>query len=119
VCVGEEHVADDGRVVTGERIPDGLADRARELRREMSRVKAMLWQALRGCQPGGWKVRRRQIIDGDIQTQQRERDQARGDTLASRGIRVLRVSADDVLTNLNNHTQKRLSLQKRGWGKVP
>jgi very-short-patch-repair endonuclease len=86
---------------------------------EMTRVEAMLWQALRGCRPGGWKVRRRQIIDGDIHTQQRERDQARDDTLASRGIHVLRVSRDDVLTNLNNHTQQRLSLQERGWGEVP
>jgi very-short-patch-repair endonuclease len=123
----------DGRVVIGQRIPEGLADRAKEFRRVMTPAEAVLWQELRGRRLAGWKFRRQQIVDGfvvdfychaaalvvevdgGVHSQQTESDQARDETLASRGIFVLRVTNNDVLTNLelvvrrildtlNNHT---------------
>ncbi|HUG15882.1 MAG TPA: DUF559 domain-containing protein [Thermomicrobiales bacterium] len=140
-------MVDDGRVVVGQRVPEGLAERARDLRRSMTRAESALWQELRASRLGGRKFRRQQIIDGfivdsychaaalvvevdgGIHAQQTESDSARDDTLASRVILTLRVSNDEILHNLDavlnhilnalaSHTQKPLSCEERGWGEV-
>ena len=94
-----------------------LAPRARHMRIEPTRSEAMLWSALRGAQLG---VRfRRQVVlgpfivdffapsanlvvevDGGIHHASRPHDAARDAAFASRGIRVVRVDAELVESDL-------------------
>jgi very-short-patch-repair endonuclease len=91
---------------------------ARRLRREMSLPEVMLWQILRR-QPGGIKFRRQHPIgqyvldfyvlnlklaievDGASHDMgdRPERDDLRDQWLESRGIRVIRIAAKDVLAD--------------------
>lgn len=92
-------------------------DRARRQRREMSLPEVLLWQALRGKAAGGLRFRNHHPIsrltldfycpsaklgleiDGEAHGRgdQPDRDARRDGFLASRGIRVLRVPAVDIL----------------------
>ncbi len=87
---------------------------ARELRRRMTPAETRLWARLRRGQLGGLHFRRQQIIDGyiadfychaaglvvevdgPIHASDREWDAERDQALAKRGLRVLRVTNDDV-----------------------
>ena len=110
--------ADRRGIVQGQRVTGIKVEQSRQLRREMTEAEQILWQALRGRQ--GLRFRRQQIIDGFIvdfychaagvvievdggihqQQQQAEYDSARDAALAQRGLRILRVTNDDVTTHL-------------------
>lgn len=98
----------------------GSIGKARELRREMSLPEVLLWQALRG-RPCGPKFRRqhpsgvfildfycgdaRLAIEVDGEAHERggrpAKDDARDDWFAAHGISTLRVSARDLLADLD------------------
>jgi len=91
---------------------------ARELRQRMTPAEKVLWQALRGHQLDGLRFRRQHPfrscivdfycparrlvveVDGLIHLAEREADAARGATLAELGLRVLRITNDEVLRDL-------------------
>jgi very-short-patch-repair endonuclease len=93
-------------------------ERAREFRRAMTAEESILWEALRQGRLGGVRFRRQQVIDGFIADfychqaglvievdggQHREQagyDAERDRILALHGLRVLRVSNDEVRARL-------------------
>jgi len=93
--------------------------RARQLRREMTSPERRLWGELRGRRCGSLKFRRQVPIgpfvvdfyeaahrlvlevDGDSHNDRAELDRARQDWLEARGLRVVRVSNDDVLRDVD------------------
>ena len=99
----------------------GDVGQARQLRRDMSLPEVLLWQALR-LRPAGHKFRRqhpadrftpdfychraRLVIEVDGEAHGRgdrpARDAARDAWFAARGIDVLRITAADVLHDLNS-----------------
>jgi very-short-patch-repair endonuclease len=103
-----------GRVVRGQRIEQAKLQRAKELRRAMTPAEARLWSVLRRSQFLSAHFRRQQIIagfivdfychaahlaievDGAAHHGQEEYDAERDHALAGHGVRVLRVSNDDV-----------------------
>jgi len=94
-----------------------LNNRAAEMRRNPSEPEKLLWRALSNGQLEGHKFRRQAVIgpyiadflcpqralivevDGD--THNAESDQQRDHALAGSGLRVLRVTNRDVMTNLD------------------
>lgn len=105
-------------IVIGQKIDPIKAQRARELRRNMTLEERMLWQAVRRNQLGGYHFRRQQVIegfiadfychaarlvveiDGEIHQTQTHYDDARDQVLVARGLRVLRISNTLVRENL-------------------
>src|SRR5207302_1452527 len=101
-------------IVTGQRVSAVKVERSRELRREMTDAERILWQRLRGGRLNGLKFRRQQIIDGFIvdfychtaglvlevdgavHRGQVENDAQREQVLVAHGLRVLRLSNDQV-----------------------
>ena len=99
-----------------------LAPRAREMRNTATESEALLWAHLRRGRLG---VRfRRQVIlgpfivdflapsarlivevDGGVHLSQQDADRRRDGALAELGFRVVRVSADDVVTNVETVLQ--------------
>jgi very-short-patch-repair endonuclease len=93
-------------------------ERAKEFRREMTEAEALLWSKLRGNQCGGLHFRRQQVIDGfiadfychsvglivevdgGVHQQQADYDQLRDKILATRGLKIIRLSNDRILTDL-------------------
>lgn len=91
---------------------------ARELRQRMTPAERVLWQALRGHQLDGLQFRRQHPfrfcivdfycparrlvveVDGPIHLAEREADARRDAILADLGLRVLRVTNDEVLGDL-------------------
>lgn len=102
------------RVVRGQKVDVAKVERARELRRRMTRSERALWQQLRANRLQGLHFRRQQVIDGfivdfychaaalvvevdgEIHRVQREYDTERDRVLAARGLQVLRFSDDEV-----------------------
>ncbi len=105
-------------IVIGQKVNPAKAQRARELRQNMTPAEAVLWQALRANRLGGIHFRRQQIIagfivdfychaaslvievDGGIHLQQVETDRERERILVERGLRVLRFQNEQVLNDL-------------------
>jgi very-short-patch-repair endonuclease len=101
-------------IVTGQKISGAKADRARQLRQKTTPAERRLWQALRRSSIEGLHFRRQQVIagfivdfychaaglvvelDGPIHEQQKENDAQRDTILLSMGLRVLRISNDEV-----------------------
>jgi very-short-patch-repair endonuclease len=97
-----------------------LLERARSFRKESTSSEERLWQALRRKQLAGRKFRRQQPIggfivdffcaterlivevDGLIHDQQQAADTARQEYLESHGLRFVRVTAEQVETDLTN-----------------
>lgn len=95
-------------------------DFARRLRRELTLPERRLWYGLRNRRLQGWKFRRQVPVgpfivdfccdaahlvievDGDSHADRGEADKARELVLYEHGYRVLRVSNDDVLDNLDD-----------------
>ena len=91
---------------------------ARELRQRMTPSERILWQALRGHQLDGLPFRRQHPfrfcivdfycparrlvveVDGPIHLAERQADADRDATLRELGLRVLRVTNEDVLNDL-------------------
>ena len=104
--------------------PRKTIERARKLRKEMSLPEVLLWQALRQ-RPGAFKFRKQHPagpysadffchearlvveVDGEAHGMgdNPARDIERDRWFAARGIRVLRIPARDVLTNLDGAVQ--------------
>jgi very-short-patch-repair endonuclease len=94
--------------------------RAREMRRDMTDEERILWGELRLMRHNGYAFRRQQIIagfivdfychraglvvevDGPIHDQQRDYDRERDARIADYGLRILRISNDDVRHRLKD-----------------
>ncbi|MCZ7570814.1 MAG: DUF559 domain-containing protein [Ardenticatenaceae bacterium] len=105
-------------VVVGQTVDPQKQQRAKELRRTMTPAEAALWQQLRGNRLNGLHFRRQQVIDGlivdfychaagvvvevdgTVHLQQVEQDADRDAILSARGLRVIRVTNEEVLNNL-------------------
>ena len=94
---------------------------ARGMRKIPTESEALLWQALRGCRLEGWKFRRQQLMLGYIadfyceeanlcvevdgsshrNVLAEEWDQLRDQVCANKGIKVLRISNEDVLADVD------------------
>jgi very-short-patch-repair endonuclease len=92
--------------------------RARELRQELTEAEALLWAAIRNRQLAGMKFRRQHPVDrfvldfycaaaklgievdGGIHNAQGPQDHVREAVLRARGIRILRVTNEAVLGDL-------------------
>jgi very-short-patch-repair endonuclease len=93
-----------------------LNKRAHQMRNDPTEPEKRLWRNLSNSQLGGWKFRRQQVIgwfiadfvcpsaklivevDGD--THDAEADEVRDAALMRRGYRVLRVTNEDVMRNV-------------------
>ena len=89
--------------------PEKLA-LAKHLRREMTPAERSLWSVLRRNAVAGFHFRRQQVIegfvvdfycdaaklaielDGSVHDEQWQYDESRDETIASRGVRILRIS---------------------------
>ena len=116
--VGEQRVEqpDKSHIVTGPH-PHALAEAALKMRRNMTGAEATLWRFLRANRLGGLQFRRQQVIDrfiadfychaaglvvevdGGVHDQQRARDAERDHAITSRGLRVLRFSNEQVVSD--------------------
>ncbi len=105
-------------IVRGQRVSQGLADRARQMRREMTPQERILWDALRRNQLDGFHFRRQQVIDGyivdfychaasvvvevdgPIHDQRQKYDEERDDRLTHRGLLILHIRNEEIERNL-------------------
>jgi very-short-patch-repair endonuclease len=96
-------------IVVGQKVTAAKAQRARELRRDMTPEETVIWQAVRRNQLGGCHFRRQQVIsgfiadfychaaglvveiDGEIHQTRTQYDDDRDRVLKARGLRVLRI----------------------------
>ena len=117
--------------------PKSTQRRAKSLRSEMSLPEVLLWQALR-TRPGGLKFRRQHPagryvldffcaslrlaveIDGEAhdRTGRPKHDEGRDVWLGAHDVRVLRIPATDVLTNLEGVIQHILA-EATSTGRIP
>lgn len=104
-----------------------LVERSRQFRREPAHAERVLWQEQRGRRLAGLRSRRQQIMDGfaadcyrhgvgvvvevggPIHDAQRKQDAARDALIAANDIRVVRVTNDDALNNLNGVLERIIS----------
>lgn len=111
-------------IVIGQRVSRELQERARELRKNMTPAEKILWEKLRHNRLNGLQFRRQQImntfivdfywhakalvveVDGDIHDLQTDYDAERSEYLIARGFRMLRVTNDDVESDLLSVVQK-------------
>jgi very-short-patch-repair endonuclease len=102
----------------GPGLKERMKEAAREQRKTATATEAILWQALRGARLDGRKFRRQQAVgpfvvdfycaserlvvevDGAVHEGQREEDRRRQSVLETLGLRVLRLPADSVETDL-------------------
>ncbi|HYW14633.1 MAG TPA: DUF559 domain-containing protein [Allosphingosinicella sp.] len=95
--------------------------RAAEMRRNPTEPEKRLWRNLSGRQLGEYKFRRQSVsgcfiadflcpqlaliveVDGD--THDEDKDRLRDEVLGARGFRVVRVTNDDVMTNMDGVVQ--------------
>jgi very-short-patch-repair endonuclease len=107
------------QIIRGQKVRPGLLELAKQMRREMTPAERALWQELRVDRLNGLNFRRQQVIDdfivdfychsaglvvevdGPIHEQQHDHDTARDEMLANRGLRVLRVTNDEILHKLD------------------
>lgn len=96
-----------------------MVEIARDFRKEPQPSEALLWSALRNRQLGGFKFRRQQPIgafvvdfycdqaalvvevDGPVHHFRQEADRQRQELLEGLGLRVLRISADHVDSDID------------------
>jgi very-short-patch-repair endonuclease len=104
--------------ITGQKINFEKVERAKQLRRKMTPAEHLLWQALRRSSVDGLHFRRQQVIagfivdfychsgslvveiDGPIHESQRESDAERDAIMSNMELRVLRISNDEVMSDL-------------------
>ena len=100
-------------------LPADLKERSRDLRRNTTVPEQKLWAILRSRQLAGLKFRRQVVfgpfivdfyceaaklvveVDGESHVGQIEADERRAAYLTGRGLRVLRVTNDDVLRDID------------------
>lgn len=106
-------------IVTGQRVPDVLQQRAKTLRQEMTAEEKILWRHLRANRLHGYHFRRQQIIgrfiadfychtanlvvelDGPIHDERRDYDRERDAIIAAHGLTVLRFRNEQVQHDLD------------------
>jgi very-short-patch-repair endonuclease len=99
---------------------DKTRQRARELRQQMTPAEGVLWDRLRSRRLGGYKFRRQHPIgpyiadfycamrrlvvevDGKVHNGQAEADEQRSRRMADYGYRVLRVSNQEIESDLES-----------------
>jgi very-short-patch-repair endonuclease len=102
------------KLVKGQIIDPEKLELARAMRRAMTPAEATLWRQLRQHRLAGHLFRRQQIVlgfiadfyceqaslvvevDGGVHIEHREEDAARDELFTSQGLRVLRVTNDEV-----------------------
>ena len=105
-------------IVIGQRVDQVKVQRAKELRRQMTKEERILWQQLRTNRLQGFHFRRQQVIagfivdfychaaglavemDGEVHQQQVEYDAERDCVLSARGLRILRIRNTEIFENL-------------------
>jgi very-short-patch-repair endonuclease len=105
-------------IVRGPRRPE-KQERAKQLRKSMTCAETILWCRLRANQFEGCRFRRQQVIegfiadfychtaglvievDGGVHETQRQYDMERDLMITRRGLRILRVTNEQVLTDIN------------------
>ncbi len=122
---GEGGRGDEGDPVAGKlrQVPRALLERARELRSTQTATEQILWECLRDRRLNNFKFRRQHNIgqyiadfychearlvielDGGIHQTQRDRDRDRDDWMQSQNLRVLRLTNEQVLENLETVLQ--------------
>jgi very-short-patch-repair endonuclease len=116
-------VAEPG-IVRGQSVADEKLARAKELRREMTPAEKILWARLRQNQLNGLHFRRQQIIDGFladfychaagivleldglIHLKQVNYDQERDRVIATHNLQNVRISNDEIMSNVDNLLQR-------------
>ncbi|MDZ8026705.1 MAG: DUF559 domain-containing protein [Nostoc sp. DedQUE11] len=106
-------------IVIGQKVDLVKVQRAKELRQQMTPEEKILWQHLRTNRLNGLHFRRQQIIDGfiadfychatrlvievdgKIHEQQAEYDAERDKVLLARGLRLLRITNEEVRYELD------------------
>ena len=106
-------------IVIGQKVDPAKVQRAKELRRHMTKEERILWQRLRGNRLHGLHFRRQQIIDGfivdfychaaglavevdgEVHRQQAAYDAERDCILSARGLRIMRIKNEEVRQNLS------------------
>jgi very-short-patch-repair endonuclease len=110
--------------VRGQKIDSAKAERAKQLRRESTLEERLLWDALRRTAIKGRHFRRQQLIagfvvdfychsaalaveiDGSSHRGREKYDAERDRILNEHGIRVLRISAEDIVRDLAGSSRK-------------
>lgn len=105
---------DDFHPIRGQQTPSEKVVRARDLRQEMTRAEQLLWQQLRLLRSYGYPFRRQQLllgfiadfychrarliveVDGGVHQGQGAYDAARDVVLIAHGLRILRVTNEEV-----------------------
>jgi len=105
-------------IVRGQAVTFSKLEKAKEMRANQTEAELVLWQVLRANRFQGLHFRRQQVIggfivdfychvgelvievDGPIHAAQKEYDAEREQVLTEMGLRVLRVSNEDVLQRL-------------------
>ena len=107
-------------IVRGQSVADEKLVRAKELRSDMTPAEKILWARLRKNQLNGLHFRRQQVIDGFmadfychaagivleldglIHLKQADYDQERDRVIAAHNLQVVRISNDEIMSNLDN-----------------
>jgi very-short-patch-repair endonuclease len=105
-------------IVSGQRIDPIKADRARQLRRDMTPAERVLWERLRARRCAGLKFRRQQVIrgfivdfyceehglvveiDGPVHQLRHAADRERDGVLRGLGLEVARFSNEEVVEHV-------------------
>ena len=103
-------------MVSGQRVRSVKIERAKQLRQRMTTAERVLWECLRANRLAGLHIRRQQVIagfivdfychvarvvielDGAVHRDTADYDAARDELLAARGLLILRVTNDQVMT---------------------
>jgi len=106
-------------VVIGQKVDPANVQRAKDLRRKMTKEECILWQHLRGNRLHGLHFRRQQIIDGfivdfychaaglvvevdgEIHQQHAAYDAERDRILSARGLRIVRIKNEEIGQDLS------------------
>jgi very-short-patch-repair endonuclease len=109
-----------GPIIRGQRVDPAKLARAKEMRRSPTPEEHILWQRLRTGKLDGFHFRRQQVIDGyivdfyshraavvvevdgPIHASQRDYDAQRDAALGERGLRVVRISAENVRERIDH-----------------
>ena len=102
------------KIITRQRVPIELVQRAQELRRQITPAESKLWQRLRASRLEGYHFRRQQVIEryivdfychqvglvveveGGVHLEQGEYDRERDEALVNLGLKVLRFTNTEV-----------------------
>lgn len=111
---------DTEHLIAGQHVSPELRDRARLLRRRMTKMERLLWSHLRAHRFHGSHFRRQQVIggyiadfycdaahlvvevDGPIHRDQSEYDVERDRVIAAYGLTVIRVTNAEILDDLSS-----------------